>query len=336
MFDGDEPGMPAPHDYAVAFTAPNKAELLPAERDAALAPQEVEGPTLYTLISAGTELAGGYQGTRFPSYPGYAAVFRVEEVGSEVTSLGPGDLAYCMGPHRSFQRVAAERALRVPEGLSPEAAPFARLMGVSMTTLTTTRARPPQRVLVTGLGLVGHLAAQIFAACGYRVTACEPDARRRALAREHGIADARERVPREFDDPSEQFALALECSGHEAAALDACRAVRKGGEVALIGCPWQRRTDQSAHELLSLVFHRYVHLRSGWEWELPLQEQEFRASSIFGNQAAALNWLADGRVRVTDLYQRVAPQACGQVYEELSRGRTEALGVLFDWTEAGG
>ena len=65
------------------------------------------GRTLATLISAGTELAGAYQGSTFPKYPGYAAVFEVEEVGSEVQHLHPGDLAYCSGPHRSFQRAEA-------------------------------------------------------------------------------------------------------------------------------------------------------------------------------------------------------------------------------------
>jgi threonine dehydrogenase-like Zn-dependent dehydrogenase len=326
--------MHAGQEYAVAFTGLRKAELVPVERDPApLGAAEVEGRTLYTLISTGTKLAGGYEGSRFPSYPGYAGVFQVQGVGSEVTDLRPGDLAYCMGPHRSFQRVPAERALRVPEGLVPEAAPFARLIGVSMTTLTT-RARPPQRVLVTGLGLVGHLAAQVFSSCGYRVTACDPDARRRMLAEKQGIADVREQAPQEFTDASERFALALECSGHEQAALTACRAVRKGGEVALVGCPWQQRTELTAHELLSLVFHGYVHLRSGWEWELPLHEQEFRANSIFGNQAAALDWLARGRVRVEGLFQRAEPQACGPVYEQLREGRAESLGVLFDWTSA--
>src|SRR5947209_1491064 len=85
-------------------------------------------------------------------------------------------------PQERDERAARERALPVPEGLAPEHAVFARLMGVSMSTLTTTRARPPAKVLVTGLGLVGHLAAKIFAACGYEVTACDPSPVRREFA----------------------------------------------------------------------------------------------------------------------------------------------------------
>ena len=109
--------------------------------------------------------------------------------------------------------------------------------------------------------------------------------------------------------------------------------MRKRGEVVLIGTPWQRRTDLSAHELLHLVFHRYVVLRSGWEWELPLQEAEFRPNSIFGNMAAALRWLAEGRVRVDGLAVVLSPRAAQQAYQDLLRQRSERLTAIFDWMD---
>src|SRR5579862_2500378 len=203
-------------EYAVTFTARERAELLPYDPDGrALGPDEIAGHTLATLVSAGTELAGGYLGARFPSNPGYAAVFRVEAVGESVTDLCAGDLAYCMGNHRSYQRVTRSRALPVPEGLAPEKAAFARLMGVSMSTLTTTRARPPAKVIVTGLGLVGHLAAKIFASCGYEVTAVDPSPARREFATRGGIERVTDAMP--LDDPelARKVALVVECSGHE-------------------------------------------------------------------------------------------------------------------------
>ena len=69
-------------DYAVTITAKEIAELLPLERPKGpVGLDEVAGKTLVTLISAGTELASAYLGSNFPSTPGYAAVFQVEEVG---------------------------------------------------------------------------------------------------------------------------------------------------------------------------------------------------------------------------------------------------------------
>lgn len=319
-------------DRCITFTARERAELLPVERDAApIGPREVAGSTLATLVSAGTEIQGGYLGSHFPAQPGYAAVFTVEQVGGEVSELQIGDRAFCMGGHRSWQRVPVENALRVPDSLASEQAVFARLMGVSMSTLTTTAARPPQRTLVTGLGPVGHLAAQIFHACGYRVTACDPDAARREYAARNGVPDVRDAVP--LDDPqiAGRIALAVECSGHEQAVLDCCRAVCRRGEVTLVGVPWQRRTDLTAHALLHPIFHHYVVLRSGWEWELPLLETPFRTNSIYGNLSAALRWLEEGRVRVSNLIETARPDDAQQVYQSLLHHRWRKLAAVFDW-----
>lgn len=320
-------------DHAVVITGHERAELLAESRDATpLAPNEVAGPTIATLVSAGTELAGAYRGTNFPRRPGYAAVFRVEQVGPAVSDLAPGDVAFCMGRHQSWQRHPRERVIPVPPGLSPEEATFARMMGVTMSTLTTTTARPPERVMVTGLGLVGHMAAQMFRSCGYRVLAVDPSEARRDLVHERGIDDVAPAVP--VDDPQvvDQIALALECSGHEGAAVDACRVVKKRGEVVLVGAPWVRHTERYAHELTHLIFHRYVVLRSGWEWEVPLFPTDFSTNSIYGNLAAALAWLAEGRVRVSGLYARVPPQEAQQAYQDLLHGRAQRLGIVFDWS----
>ena len=325
--------MSSESEYAITITAREQAELLEVERDPRpLGPREVAGRTLATLVSAGTELAGAYLGTSFPQVPGYAAVFEVEATGSEVEGFRRGDRAFCMGPHRSYQRVSQEQALGVPEGLAPTTAVFARMMSVSMSTLPTTTARPPAKVMVMGLGLVGHLATQIFAACGYEVTACDPASSRREIALQAGIQRALPAPP--LDDPgfAGQIALVIDCSGHEQAILDGCRAVRKRGEVVLIGAPWQRRTDLSAHELLHLVFHRYIVLRSGWEWELPLHETEFRGNSLFGNLAAALRWLAEGRVRVDGLAAIMPPREAQRAYQDLLHQRSGRLTAVFDWT----
>ncbi len=321
-------------EYSVTITAREQAELVAVEQEIRpLATREVAGRTLVTLISAGTELAGCYQGTTFPYLPGYAAVFEVDAVGSEVNDTKAGDHVFCMGPHRSFQRFNREEVLLLPEGLSPEIGAFARMMGVTMSTLTTTSARPPEKVLVMGLGLVGHLAAKVFASCGYDVMACEPNASRRDIALQTGIKPVFPAVP--LDDPNiaGQVGLVLECSGHEQATLDGCHIVRKRGEVVLVATPWKRQTDLYAHELLHTIFFKYVVMRSGWEWELPWQTTDFRTNSIFGNLAAALRWLAEGRIKVNDLYTKVPPREAQQAYQDLLHKRSPRLAIVFDWTD---
>ena len=221
----------------------------------------------------------------------------------------------------------------LPEGLSPETAVFARMMGISMTTLTTTTARPPAKVLVTGLGLVGHLAAKIFDLCGYEVIACDPAESRRNIALKFGIKNVLPKVPLDNPDIAAKVALVIDCSGHEQAVLDGCNIVQKRGEVVLAGVPWIRKTNLFAHQLLHAIFRKYVILRNGWEWELPLHPTDFRQNSIFGNFKVALKWLAEGRIQVDGLYAIISPRKAQEAYQKLLHEQCEQLTMLFDWTD---
>ena len=316
----------------IAFTASRQADVVDVpDLTEPLKPDEVRGRTLISLTSPGTELNWGFLGTKFPNYPGYASVFTVEEVGSEVGDLPLGSSVLYSGNHREWQQAARWDVTLLPNGLAPEKAVFARLAGVSMSTLNTTTARPPSRVLVTGLGPVGNMAAQVFVAAGYRVTAVDPFEARREDARKVGLQDVRAAVGDDSIDLMNQVALHVECSGHEQAVLDGCRCVRKRGEVVLVGVPWKRRTEIYAAELLHAIFHRYVVLRSGWEWEVPVQPQEFMGSSIIENHAAALEWLNDGRLRVDGLATAYAPSQAQMAYDGLLNQSLPTPAALFDW-----
>ncbi|MCC7492828.1 MAG: zinc-binding dehydrogenase [Fimbriimonadaceae bacterium] len=316
---------------AVQFTAREQASLVTRSSTTPLGPHEVEGPTICTLVSPGTELNHGYLGESFPYQCGYAAVFEIAAVGAEVSDLQVGQRVFAQTPHVGWTRARANAVVPVAADLGSEVAVFARLLGVTLTTVTTTKARPNSLVAVTGLGPVGHLAAQNFSAAGYRVIGVDPLASRRAWLAERCDCQVAERL-----DPSDpvlttQLQLVVECSGHEAAVHDACATVRKGGEVVMVGVPWQRRGALPAHELLHLIFHRYVQLRSGWEWELPWHPREFTIGSILDNYLTALRWLHTGRVNVAGLAQVAAPADCQEVYQTLLHRPQESLVALFDW-----
>jgi threonine dehydrogenase-like Zn-dependent dehydrogenase len=315
---------------SIAVTAHKQAELIDLDTPAQpLAPDHIRGRTLVSLTSPGTELNYAFLSKdRFPLHPGYACVFEVEEVGEQVSLLKPGDRVMGMGGHRSQQEMPAARAQPVPAGLAPEKAVFARLMGVSMSTLNTTSVTPPAHVLVTGLGPVGNLAAQLFARCGYAVTAVDPSPARRETATVCGLKDVRATAGEDLQD---KIGLHAECSGHEQAALDGCKLVRKLGEVVLIGVPWARKTERYAFELLEAVFHRYVVLRSGWEWQVPVEEEKFGHHCIGANYAAALDWLASGSIEVSPLATLYSPKDCQRVYLGLLEQTLATPAALFDW-----
>ena len=117
---------------------------------------------------------------------------------------------------------------------------------------------------------------------------------------------------------------------------------RRGGfevlcwEVALVGVPWQRRTDIPAHTLLEKVFNNYVVVRSGWEWELPVHETfRFQDHTLQQNYATALEWLADGSIYTEGLCHIVSPRDCQQAYQDCLHHPTKGLFTLFDWTALG-
>jgi len=298
-----------------------------------LAADQVRGPTLISLVSPGTELNYAFLAKDgFPHYVGYASIFRVEEVGSGVTDIPIGSLALTtFGGHREFQDAERKNIVPLPEGLAPEKAVFARLAGVSMSTLNTTAVRPPSRVLVTGLGPVGNLAAQMFAACGYQVTAVDPSKSRCESARKIGLEDIRTSLADGPVDLTDKVMLHVECSGHEKAASDGVATIRKGGEVVLVGVPWQRKTEIYAFDFLRSIFLRYATVRSGWEWEVPTQPTDFSGSSLVENWAAALRWIASGKLNVDGMTTSFAPEEVQKVYLGLLDQSLPTLSAIFDW-----
>jgi len=337
-------------NYAIAMTDYAKAALLEVESIDRVEPDEVLVETLYSLISPGTEIAHGFLGQGpFPVWTGYAAVGRVMEAGSAVAHVQPGDIVFTMGNHRLCQALKASTAFKLPEGLEPSIAVITRLMGVSMTTLTTTAARPGDRVLVMGAGPVGYLAAHLFRHAGYKVSVCDPDPERLRLIEASGkfevyrslseaqITDNKASTEADTEDfvdgKPEPFALVAECSGHEAALLAGLRNVRKGGEVVMIGVPWRKQTDHTAHEIAWEVFHRYAVLRSGWEWELPIQSDEFNPHSIYSNLKTAARWLQEGRIPLADTIRIESPTLAQEVYRGLADRMLKELFVVFDWSK---
>ena len=321
----------------IVFPAPHRVILETEEAAHQPGPRQVAGHTIYSLVSAGTEVTGLLEGKpaeiTFPVYPGYASVFQIDQVGAEVENYKAGDIAFCTGCHQSMQIADEVAVVGLPEGLNPEIAAAARLMNVSMTTLMTTKARPGETVVVSGLGPVGLLAALQFKRAGYVVVGVDPIAGRRAFAAGKGInAPLPVLDPKDLSVFADEPALVVECSGHEDAATAAVRTVRKLGEVVLVGVPWRKRSDVSGFEVLREVFFRYVTLRSGWEWELPLHANHFDdIHTVFGNIARGMEWLNDGSINVEGLYEIVPVSSAPEVYSDILKRRRTALLTVFDW-----
>lgn len=173
-----------------------------------LADDEVLSETLYSGISAGTEMCY-YRGTgpeltgswdwttrtydpdKSPtfSYPlvyGYENVGRVLEVGSAVKSVVPGDLIFSYAPHETHAIQKADGVWKLPAQVSPRAANMLAILRLCFNGVLAADLRLGETVAVFGLGVLGQLTAQLCRLSGARVIAVDLIPSRLELARKLG------------------------------------------------------------------------------------------------------------------------------------------------------
>ena len=307
---------------------------------------------LYSAVSSGTELAvltddqdmhyrRGKPPAPYPRVPGYASVGKVTAVGEKVKDTQVGDVVFSPIGHTSHNRVDNRRkpVVKVPDSVPPEDSVYVRLCGVSMTTLCTTVARPGAGVAVFGLGVIGNLAAQVFQASGYEVVGIEPTKFRRSTAEACGIrhtlspdgdivAGWKEKLG------SMPCKLVLETSGTTNAVNDATAIAATGAEIVLIGVPWVTSTEFSMSDLVQPIFSKYLHVRSGWEWEIPIFPAGFARGSILQNFQHAMNLLARKQINVAPLRSHLlSPRDAESAYLGLLNDKENYQSVIFDWTK---
>lgn len=328
----------------IVFSAKGVAEVQPCVVPTDdLGPTEVVVRTHRTLVSPGTELANLHDRLaphnmprRFPlERVGYANVGIVLAAGSEA-GVQPGQRVYSLGPHASVARVdaATDLCVPVPEGVVDEEVVFTRLATVSMTTLRTTEARAGDEVAVTGLGIVGNLAAQVFQIAGMTVHAFDLSPVRVKVAERCGVQRAM------GPDAREPFLarhrLVVEASGSARALVSAVELAADFGEVVMIGAPWGGEENSvPSSTYLRDVYFRFLRLRSGSEWEIPRRDVRWVQSSMYRNSVVALDWLRKGRLQVTPLItHRLRPDQIQAAYDGLVRAPDEFMGIVLQWDDA--
>lgn len=166
-------------------------------------PSPKPGEVLVKHAAIGVNFIDTYHRTglypiRLPSGLGMEGAGTVEAVGEGVTRFAPGDLiAYASGPigaYAEFHVVSADRAVRLPIGVSVEVGAAALLKGMTAEFLLRRcySVQPGQTVLVhAAAGGVGSILVQWAKALGAKVIATvgseDKATRARALGADHTI-----------------------------------------------------------------------------------------------------------------------------------------------------
>ena len=195
----------------------------------------------------------------------------------------------------------------VPESLSDDAAALLEPLSVGLWACRKAGVTAGSRVLVTGAGPVGLVAAQAARALGAaEVTVTDVNPHRLKLAADLGATSTVDVSTVSLAQSGVEPDVLLECSGHPAATAEALTAVARAGRVVLVGM---------GSDVMPLPVSR-------------IQEYELTITGTFRyahTWPAAIALAASGRVELDRLV--TGHYGLDQVGEALSAGRTDPLTV---------
>ena len=328
----------------IIFPAPGRAGLQSFDAPTITAPTDILIETAFSVVSAGTELAcraGIESWAPLPFCPGYGSVGKVVAKGDGVRDIELGQHVLTFGKH-ARHALAEHIAVPVPEGLDFAEATVARMASVAITSLRASDAELGDFVAVIGLGVVGNLAAQLFALSGCEVIGIDLSARRREQARSCGIPHT---LAPDGDLAAQIAAITggrmcgtvVEATGLSSVATGTAPAlVGKQGEIVLLGSPRAPQQTDVTPFLNQLHLCRPTSaVKGALEWRYPVRDdgEGFSKHSIERNVRQLLRLLAQGKLKAAPLItHRAAPRDCHAIYEGLANQKDVYTGVVFDWS----
>ncbi len=117
---------------------------------------------------------------------GYCNAGVVIEVSAGVDDFAVGDRVVSNGPHAEIVSVAKNLCAKIPAGVEDEAAAFTVLGAVGLQGIRLLNPTLGERIVVSGLGLLGLLTVQTLVANGCQVLGIDFNRQRLALARQFG------------------------------------------------------------------------------------------------------------------------------------------------------
>jgi predicted dehydrogenase/threonine dehydrogenase-like Zn-dependent dehydrogenase len=118
---------------------------------------------------------------------GYCNVGKVIEVGEGVSEFAIGDRVASNGPHAEFVCVPLNLAVQIPDNVTNEEACFTVIGSIGLQGIRLLNPGFGETIVVSGLGLIGILSAELLFANGCRVIGFDMDQAKVNLAREKGI-----------------------------------------------------------------------------------------------------------------------------------------------------
>ena len=300
----------------------------------------------YSLISTGTEciclqrnFAPGThwdQWVQYPYRPGYSAAGVVMKAADDVGDVSVGDRVAIPVKHGQYAVLDAERAVKVPDGVSDEAAAWFNLSCIAQNAVRRAEHRLGDDVVIIGAGLLGQLVAQYVRLIGAnRVIVIDTAPVRLAMAAAHGAthtmsvvsADAVEAVA--SLTAGRMADVVYDITGNSAVLPTALPLARRFGKVLLLG----DTGTPSDQRLTGDVIRRGINIVGAHSTNPPPSASDYTHWTHKHMTKLFFTYLERGDMHVEDLItHRYSPRRAVEAYGMLTKDRSEAMGVLFDWT----
>jgi 2-desacetyl-2-hydroxyethyl bacteriochlorophyllide A dehydrogenase len=284
---------------------------------------QIKTRTLFSGVTNGTErndLVGGnyaHSDDKLPAGWGYQNVGQVMAVGPDAKELKVGDVVYTSQDHVEYGVYPEDRlVVKLPPEVDPKHAALFGMASVAMHSCRNADLRMGQKFLVVGAGVIGQLAAQIGAVMGARVTLCDTDDKRLAMARQIGAAEDALNVAGDGWEKrilDGTYDVVLDVAGVVGMEDRLIRAAVRRGVVLLVAGRFKVTYDFNLGQNREIVIKQNSHFTR--------------------DDLANLCRLAQrGFVKIGPLIQDVVPASeAKRVYDTLRDEPGKLMGTVFEW-----
>ncbi|MFA9389595.1 MAG: zinc-binding alcohol dehydrogenase [Prolixibacteraceae bacterium] len=310
-------------------------------------PNDVIVKNKFSHISAGTELAclaGIESWFTIPGIPGYTSIGEIVSIGEGVKHVKQSDLVYTYGPHAAYFKIdASDRwhgvCVKVPDGTKPELAVFTHMATIAFTSIRKSDIELGDNVLVTGLGVIGNMAAQLAQLQGANVIASDIKNERIEIAKacglKHVVNSAEEDLKAVITAATngKMIDTYIDASGMTPVIKHGSDLMAFGGETILLGSP-RAAFDDNLTDYLK--FFHYLpwcgSLKGALEFTLPTHQNEFNKHSIERNAEIVMNLIKDERLIVAPCFShQITPDTMQSGYDGLKNQPDKYIGVVVEW-----
>ena len=277
---------------------------------------------------------------------GYCNVGHVIAVGAGVTGFEVGDRVASNGKHAEVVCVPVNLCAKVADGVSDEEAAFTVLGAIALQGIRLVQPTLGECVVITGMGLIGIVTAQLLRAHGCRVLGVDFDSAKLAIAQRFGVETVDLSAGQDPVAAAEAFSRGRGVDAviitaatksnepmHQAALM-----CRKRGRIVLIGVTGLElsRDDFFKKEITFQVSCSYGPGRYDPNYEEKGQDYPvgFVRWTEQRNLEAVLDMMADGRLEVKSLIShRFAIEEAERAYEVVG-GSEPSLGIVLGYPSA--